>query len=107
MTTIIWKHAPRPILARGNAKYRRHQRRKAAAIARDTLKNSVNKIQKNPAKIAPTRPQAVINRARVMAAIWPLRKKLSDSLYNRLMPTTWLFSIPRSRRTKKTLTAAA
>ncbi|WP_339057363.1 hypothetical protein [Candidatus Regiella endosymbiont of Tuberolachnus salignus] len=93
MTTIIWKRATRPVLDRGNAKYRRHQRRKAAAISRDAMKNSVDRIRNNPAKIAQAQPHAEVNRAIVMATLFPLHKKLPDSLYNRLIPKVWLFSI--------------
>lgn len=107
MTTIIWKRATRPVLDRGNAKYRRHQRRKAAAISRDAIKNSVDRIRNNPAKIAQAQPHAEVNRAIVMATIFPLRKKLPDSLYNRLIPNAWLFSIRETRRNKKALTASA
>lgn len=107
MTTIIWKRATRPVLDRGNAKYRRHQRRKAAAISRDAMKNSVDRIRNNPAKIAQAQPHAEVNRAIVMATLFPLHKKLPDSLYNRLIPKVWLFSIRETSRNKKAITASA
>jgi len=107
MTTIIWKRATRPLLDRDNAKYRRHQRRKAVAISLDAMKNSVDRIRNNPAKIAQAQPHSEVNRAIVMATIFPLRKKLPNSLYNRLILKAGLFSIRETRRNKKAITASA
>ncbi|WP_342221303.1 hypothetical protein [Candidatus Fukatsuia endosymbiont of Tuberolachnus salignus] len=107
MATIIYKPSRRKATYGGNAKYRRHQRRKAQAISREAIENSLGRRVGHHAKIARAQPRSEVDRAIALATTFPLRKKPQDSLYNRLMPRAWLFSVRGTRRTNKVITASA
>ncbi|AWK14115.1 MULTISPECIES: hypothetical protein [Candidatus Fukatsuia] len=107
MVTIIRKPSRRKAMYGGNAKYRRHQRRKAEALSREAIENSLDRRGGDHAKIVRAQPRSDVDRAIALATAFPLRQKPQDSMYNRLMPRAWLFSVRGTSRTKKAITVSA
>ncbi|MBD2797699.1 hypothetical protein ID856_14310 [Xenorhabdus sp. 18] len=97
MATIIMKQSRQPEHLRGNAANRRHDRRKAAAMAKEAVENILNDIwpeQKEPSKERP---------------ILSVRTKSEPSFDNCCLPQVALYSTktksPRRRLASGGVTA--